>query len=838
MFRLAFILLVCLASTRGYFVESPEDLVNILGGTDSHYDLSTGSTLPLICRPWGFNAYAPQTDDDPNYKGWWFHPSDRRFFGLRVTHQPSPWISDYGNFLIKASIPASKSGANDQYSGYSAKRSTFSPYFFSTQLLAYATENEVTTLDFAPSNHGGIMKIRFPTFTEGDYIHEQTRRISIILNGNDDQSKVGYYGETPMISGYTTANSGGVGSSEAGFAHHFVALVYSGADGVIPAKYQDSTDGSHADSTIAWMQFASENVDNQFLTIRFATSFISHDQAMFNLETEVGVKDMSFDDLKRDAKMEWRNTLSRVQMSVHDATETKSFDNVQYNQHKDIASLTNKQLDQYITFYSSLYRASLFPRELSEPAISSTKGNTYKGSSGCSDVRDEAEYVHWSPYATAAADRVKIGRLTTDSGFWDAWNTVYPLLSLFHRPRLGAAVTGWLNSYNEGGWLPKWASPGYRGSMVGTMGDVSLADAIVNDVPGFDKERAYRAIRKDAFEIPPEGMDGVGRPCLQSYLDHGYIPHGAADTTGGTCDEVVSRTLNYMHSDYAIAQAAIALGHTDDAAVLLARSSNYSLLFDGDTGFFRSRAVATGKWTEPFDSLAWGGDYTEGGPWQFRYYVPWDAEGLAQLYESHGKDLCTELDRAQTMELSPFRIGAYSNEIHEQTEMADRCWGQYSHNNQPMHHVLYMYMHAGYGSSCAHRGQYYIQKTVNELYTAGSDMFSGDEDNGEMGAWYVLSSLGLYGLSPGSGEVVLGAPSVARAKVDVSDLLCGGTSQGTDEGKIYLIIETINGGGDNVYVQEVEWNGEKLPASTVGVPYSELVKGGSLTFHMGQTPAI
>ena len=116
----------------------PEEFINILGGTDSRYDISHGSTLPLIALPWGFNTYAPQTDDDSNYQGWWFHPSDRRFFGLRVTHQPSPWISDYGNFLIKGYIPASTttdSGA-DKFTGYSPKTTTYSPYYYETTLLA------------------------------------------------------------------------------------------------------------------------------------------------------------------------------------------------------------------------------------------------------------------------------------------------------------------------------------------------------------------------------------------------------------------------------------------------------------------------------------------------------------------------------------------------------------------------------------------------------------------------------------------------------------------------------------------------------------------------------
>lgn len=173
-------------------------------------------------------------------------------------------------------------------------------------------------------------------------------------------------------------------------------------------------------------------------------------------------------------------------------------------------------------------------------------------------------------------------------------------------------LQGWVNAYKEGSWLPKWASPGYRGCMVGTMGDVVFADAIVNKIPGFDVNTAYEAIRKDAFVLPDSSSQGAGRECMTAYLKYGYIPRGASDDAGGACSEVVSRTLDYLQADYAIAQAATALGYTDDASELLIRSSNYTKLFDSEYAMLRSKFVVSEKWTEPFDEFAWGGDYTEG----------------------------------------------------------------------------------------------------------------------------------------------------------------------------------------------------------------------------------
>ena len=172
-----------------------------------------------------------------------------------------------------------------------------------------------------------------------------------------------------------------------------------------------------------------------------------------------------------------------------------------------------------------------------------------------------------------------------------------------NRPILGETIQGWINAYSEGDWLPKWASPGYRTSMPGSMGDVPLSDAIVNDIPGFDITKAYEAIRKDAMVLPPEGAEGVGRTCLISYLTYGYIAKDAMSTLGSRCYEVVSESLNYLQADYAISMAAKKLGHYEDAAVLAARAANYTKLFDSETGFFRSKVTGTEKWSVPFDQV-------------------------------------------------------------------------------------------------------------------------------------------------------------------------------------------------------------------------------------------
>eukprot|EP01040_Poterioochromonas_malhamensis_P006702 gene6700-7220_t len=790
-----------------------EEFVNILGGTNSRYDASHGGTLPLVTRPWGFNSYAPMTDDGGG--GWWFHPSDRRFFGMRVTHQPSPWINDYGYFLIKAYMPATASdptASKDKFTGYSPRQSEFHPYYFSTQFFSYGNSEGNMKFELAPSQHGGIIRVTFPKYVaveKGDDQNdqnEQLRRIAISLTSGSDFAEViqSPIDGTAMIAGYSKQNSGGVGSSL--FAHYFVLAVYNGADG-----QQVTTPASSAvNGQNAWVDFSPQDANNDVLIVRFATSFISRDQALQNLKTEAPAS-KSFDALRSEAQGEWRDVLSRVKITQPPV----GYDDCQLRQ-------------LYSVFYSSLFRASVFPRQISE-------------------VDAEGKLVHWSPYASSDDVRVQAGPLSTDSGFWDAWNTVYPILALYNRPMLGTTIQGWLSAYSEGGWLPKWASPGYRGSMIGTMGDVSLADAIVNDIPDFDVQKAYEAIRKDAFDLPPKGVDGVGRVCLESYLKYGYVPRNAPGTTG-TCGEVVARTLNYLQSDYAVAQAASKLGNKDDATALSTRYNNFSLTFDTDTGFFRSKQLDSEKWTIPFDQYAWGGDYTESGPYQYRFYLPYDPKGLSSLYTSSGRDMCSELLKIQTSP-STFHVGGYSEEIHEETELPDHCWGQYAHNNQPVHHMLYMHMYDGYNGACSNQGRYWIREVLLRMYKPDSNMFPGDEDNGEMGAWFVLSALGLYQRSPGSGFYELGVPLFGEVEIDISDVAHNQNNlqilanhrketgkNKTKDSKGKLIIQAKNNSYQNTFVQRVLWNGVEVSKSLDSISYAQLAQGGTLTFEMAPNP--
>lgn len=758
-----------------------------LGGTSSNSDFSRGNTLPLIAEPWGFNSWSAVTNTDQG--SWFFHPENKKFYGIRCTHQPSPWISDYGQFRIIALLNDISHSGSDQYSGYKPNDSIWRPYYFKATLLAYGTSQSYTTMEITPSNHGSILRIKFPEYETSNFI--QIRRVGIVLNKGNDYSNISYTDKgVPIISGKVVSNSGGVNNN---FGHYFYAEINTGEDGLMITQPIDS----NANNDMVWLDFDPKDELTNEITIRIATSFISLEQAKENFKQEVN-SDITFNNLLLKTKNKWNQILSHVNI--------KSINNNYTNDEK------NKMLS---LFYTNLYRASLFPRQLSE-------------------ISNNGELIHWSPYD--GEGKIYSGPITTDSGFWDAYITVYPFLTLIHRKQLGITLQGWLNAYKEGGWIPEWASPGYRGSMVGTMSDVSLADAIVKDIPDFDQNLAYEAIRKDAFDIPIGSINSNrGRTCLPSYLQYGYVPRDSLNTQGGFCNEVVSLSLNYMQSDYAIAQAALKLGYIDDANILLARAYNYSLIFDLETknpiygrGFMKSREVKTQKWTNDFDQFAWGNDYTEAGAWQFRFYVPFDPQGLAELYKTGGYDMCEILNNMQLMS-GVFHIGGYGTEIHEELEMTENCWGQYAHNNQPSHHILYMFNGMdkdGVRGSCSSKGQYWLRKTQTELYQLNPAMYAGDEDNGEMAAWYILSTLGLFSLSPGSTQYIFGNPLFENVDILIDSI----------NNKI-LTINAINNNYENKYIQSVSWNGNDISHQN-GIDYNLLLNGGILEFVMDNKPYI
>jgi predicted alpha-1,2-mannosidase len=483
------------------------------------------------------------------------------------------------------------------------------------------------------------------------------------------------------------------------------------------------------------------------VTLRVGTSFISFEQAARNLNNEVGEK--PFEQVKAEAAAVWEEALGKVRIEGGSEAQRK-------------------------VFYSSLYRGLLFPRVWHE--------------------RDaEGKLVHMSVYS----GKVEQGVMYADHGYWDVYRAWYPMMALIYPERLSQILEGWVNAYKEGGWLPQFPCPGYRNCMTGSPLDFVFGDAVAKGVKGFDVQAAYAGLKKHATQPVAPGL-GYGRPAVAEYERLGYIP----------CDLVVgglAETLDSAYGDFCIAQVARAAGFEADALRFEKRSQNWRKSFDAKTRFLRGRD-SSGAWVEPFDPHTWGGPYVEGGPWQYRFFVPHDPQGLMEAMG--GREAFLANLEELVNQPPAFHVGTYGQEIHEMSEMAAVDFGQYAHSNQPSHHALYMFTMAGRRD----RTQHWVHRVLNELYSV--DNFCGDEDTGSMSAWYVLSSLGIYSMCPGKPEWVLGAPLFERAEIRRED---GQTIQIEAHSK-----------KAGAFFDRVTLNGAEMRGPVV--EHSALVNGGRLVF--------
>ena len=385
--------------------------------------------------------------------------------------------------------------------------------------------------------------------------------------------------------------------------------------------------------------------------------------------------------------------------------------------------------DQRRTFYSCLYRALCFPRKIHE-------------------YDSEGLPVHLN---LADGSRAA-GTLCADNGFWDTHRTVYPLYALAFRDELPEILEGWIQVARDTGWLASSSSPGHRTRRSGTPVDAVFAEAVSKGVEGFDLETAWTALKRHAFETVSERS--IGRTDLADYQALGYLPDGKGEHS-------VSATLDFAYGDWCLSRIARHLGHESEAQILSARSQRWQHLFDASMGFFRPRD-ADGSWTEGFDPLAWGGAFAEGSAWQGGWAVPHDPEGLISALG--GAEVA--LARLDTLlALKPlFQVGAYNQEIHEMTEMALADFGQYAHSVQSTHGILWFYALAGRPE----KTERLTRRVLDELYGAEVG-FCGDEDAGEMGAWFIWAALGLFPFCPGSPDYVLGSPLFPRVAIHSGD---------------------------------------------------------------------
>ncbi len=384
---------------------------------------------------------------------------------------------------------------------------------------------------------------------------------------------------------------------------------------------------------------------------------------------------------------------------------------------------------------------------------------------------------------------------------WDTYRAKMPMLTLLHSERMPDIINSMLHIYKEQGRLPVWHLWGNETDcMVGNPAIPIVADAIVKGIKGFDRELAYEAIKATAMN------EGRGNGFRMKY---GYIP----------CDlfnEAIAYDMEYALADGAAAQAAKAMGKEEDARYFEERSHSYRNYFDPSVGFIRGR-FANKQWRTPFNPFASThreDDYCEGNAWQYTWLVPHDVKGYVDCFaqvdknKSGRENMLAKLDELFTVS-SVVEGGDSSPDI-------SGLIGQYAHGNEPSHHILYLYTMLGQPWKTADK----VREVLSTLYHAEKDGLSGNEDVGQMSAWYVLSSLGMYEVEPAGGRYWFGTPLFDKAEMKV-------------EGGVFTIIAD-NNSKENKYIQKVWLNGQ--PYTKPYITHSDIISGGELRFEMGNEP--
>jgi predicted alpha-1,2-mannosidase len=373
---------------------------------------------------------------------------------------------------------------------------------------------------------------------------------------------------------------------------------------------------------------------------------------------------------------------------------------------------------------------------------------------------------------------------------WDTFRALHPLLTITHRRETADFVRTFLAQYEQGGRLPVWElAANETDCMIGYHAVPVIADAMMKGIGGFDERLAFEAMRHSG----DEERRGVG-----AYKQHGYLP---AEADG----ESVSKTLEYGYDDWCIALAARKLGLEGDYRRFLERSQAYKHLFDPSTGFMRARME--GVWYAPFDPAEVNFNYTEANAWQYSFYVPHDMDGLVALHG--GKErFAAKLDAL---------FGADSRLTGNEQSDITGLVGQYAHGNEPSHHIAYLYAFAGQ----PWKTQEMVHRLVETMYSDAPDGLAGNEDCGQMSAWYVMSALGFYSVTPGTNEYVIGTPLFPKATIRL------------ENGKTFVV--RAPGVSDSAfYVQSARLDGRDYTRAFLD--HGSIAEGGELLLEMGATP--
>lgn len=681
-------------------------------GTTNKHAFSRGNTLPYTGVPFGMNYFVPQTSDQDG--SWFFDPHLPIFQGIRLTHQPSPWIGDY-SWLLLTPVTGQLGGDSlfHRQSSYDRDKASFQPHYLKIFSLRYQIETQLT-----PTCYGASIRLK----------QKQGKALSLYLHAADELTVEQVDKRTLALrqEGKTETNKNSLTM--------FTALQMN-TD--ILAISQEAGD---------WrIDLASSQTEMQL-----ATSFISPSQALLNLPQE------DFDSCKSSAQADWENLLHRFDIIEIGKADRTFFDHC-------------------------LYRLFLFPQTFYE-------------------VDESGQAIHMD----LATGTVKPGVLFSNNGFWDTFRTTFPLFALIIPEHYQRFLEGFLNSYRDTGFLPKWLAPDERGMMPGTLLDGIIADSACKDMAPDLEGELFQAMLETASKADPLGING--RHGLAQYQELGYL---STDH-----HESVSHTLDYAYSDFCIASCAKKLENIEIAETYKAASQNYRQLFDAETGYMRARDNQ-GNFHPDFSPYSWGRDYAECSAIQATLGVLHDIPGLIQLMG--GKETFSNYLLKACQDAPLFETTGYGYEIHEMSEMATAPFGQIAISNQPSFHIPYLFRYSDYPDYTALLIKTLRQKAFHPSWEA----YPGDEDNGSLSAWYIWSALGFYPTCPGKPSYDLGIPLFDHLRVYLAK-----------EDK-WLDIHTKQNHNHFNFVKECRL--DKTLVSTI--QHQDLLKAEQLTFTLSWLPS-
>jgi predicted alpha-1,2-mannosidase len=462
-------------------------------------------------------------------------------------------------------------------------------------------------------------------------------------------------------------------------------------------------------------------------------------------------------------------------------TLNKSFDQVKVEAAKVWESYFNRMkadgtIAQKTAFYTSIYHALIQPNNIADV------DGKYRGADG---------KVHQS------ADRVYYSTLS----LWDTYRAAQPFYTLMCPDKDGQIIETMLQHFNTAKLLPIWTLWGKESyAMIGNHAVPAIVDAALKGIKGFNREQAFAAVKASLtnHKNPKYNWD--------TYTRYGYLPSDSVKR------EAVSRTLEAAYDDWCASQLARSLHKTADYNYFSKRARFYNNLFDRSTNLMRGR-LANGDWVRPFANLdsgqlAIGGDYTEGNAWQYVWSVQQDIPGLIKLMGGK-KPFAAKLDSLFSMSSKVFGKGS--------TLDVTGLIGQYAHGNEPNHHIAYLYTLAGQ----SYKTQRLVRQITDQFYQNKPDGLSGNDDCGQMSAWYIFTAMGFYPVNPADGRYVFGAPQLSKVRIAVA----GGKS---------FVIEAKGLSEANKYVQSISLNSK--PYLKNYISHADILKGGSLIFVMGDRP--